>query len=99
MQEQLNAAYGGIAKELGLLVAPVGRAWQKDPSPDLWQADGSHPSEMGSYLTACILYATIFRESPEGLPPSSGLSTEAARNLQILAQDTVLKDRRRWHLD
>jgi hypothetical protein len=29
---------------------------------------GSHPSPAGSYLTACVLYATIFHQSPAGLP-------------------------------
>ena len=69
-------------------------AWQTAAAHDtrlgLWQADGSHPSEIGSYLTACIVYATVFRESPVGLPPSSGLSSEMARRLQELAREPSL---------
>ncbi len=102
MQAQLTNGYMAIADELRMRVAPAGVAWQTAAARDtrlaLWQADGSHPSEIGSYLTACIVYATVFRESPVGLPPSSGLSSEMARRLQELARETVLTDRARWHI-
>jgi hypothetical protein len=92
----------GIAKELNVPVARVGDAWlmgRLQPTPlDLWQADGSHPNEMGTYLAACVFYATIFRQSPAGLTYRSGLSQETAQTLQTLAADSVLKESRRWNL-
>jgi len=33
----------------------------------LYVADKSHPNSAGSYLAACVFYATIFGKSPEGL--------------------------------
>jgi hypothetical protein len=33
-----------------------------------YEGHGSHPSPAGSYLAACVLYATIFRQTPVGLP-------------------------------
>jgi hypothetical protein len=102
MQAQLTTGYMTIADELNVCVAPAGVAWQTAAAQKagmaLWQADGSHPSDRGSYLAACIVYATLFRESPVGLPPSTGLSVEAARGLQIIARDTVLTDRAHWHI-
>jgi hypothetical protein len=72
MQDGLNKAYFTIAKELGATVAPVGIAWQKalaaDPALVLHTSDGSHPNAAGSYLAACLFYATILHKSPEGLP-------------------------------
>lgn len=97
-QKDLDAAYFGIAKELGATVAPVGRAWQearrRDPAVKLYAGDGSHPSAKGSYLAAVVFYATLLRKSPLGLSGKvvvSGrtavdLSPAEARTLQEAAQ-------------
>jgi hypothetical protein len=102
MQAQLTAGYLAIADELDLLVAPAGVAWQAGLARDrnllLWQGDGSHPSQVGSYLTACVLYAALFRESPVGLAAPAGFSAELAQRLQTLAGDTVLTNPARWHI-
>ncbi len=71
-QAFLTNAYLTIAKERHAIVAPVGLAWQaalnKLPGLPLYQDDGSHPDVLGSYLAACVFYATIYGKSPEGLP-------------------------------
>lgn len=94
MQAQLDAGYGQIAREIGATIAPVGTAWQKalarDPALKLWAHDGSHPSAEGSYLAACVFYATLSHQSPEGLPCRAGLSDAHARLLQRIAAETVL---------
>jgi len=56
-----------------------------DPSIALWQADGSHPSEAGTYLAACVLYARLFHRSPVGLSATDGLSPSLAATLQTVA--------------
>lgn len=93
MQAQLDAGYMGIANELGVAVVPVGDAWlqaRKQSNPlDLWQDDGSHPNEQGTYLAASVFYATIFHQSPVGLSFRAGLSQKTAQSLQTLAADTV----------
>ncbi|MGB9072395.1 MAG: hypothetical protein WCC22_06960 [Terriglobales bacterium] len=64
-------AYVSIAQELGAIVAPVGIAWrnalQRDPNLELFQRDKAHPTAIGSYLTACVFYATFYGKTPEGL--------------------------------
>jgi len=68
----LNGAYFQIARELNASIAPVGMAWKKalaaDPKLVLHQSDRSHPNPTGSYLAACVFYATLFDKSPVGLP-------------------------------
>jgi hypothetical protein len=80
----------------------VGYAWQaalkQNPSLNLWQDDGSHPSEAGTYLAACVFYAVVFRASPEGLSYRNNLSKEGAQALQKIAADTVLNDTAKWRL-
>lgn len=59
-----------IARELKALVAPVGLAWQSilklDWGTELYHQDGSHPSAAGTYLAACVFYATLTGMNPEG---------------------------------
>jgi hypothetical protein len=65
---------------------------------DLWQEDGSHPNEKGTYLAACVFYATLYRQSPEGLGYTGSLSEDEALLLQKTAADTVLTEPLRWNL-
>ena len=105
----LNGAYFDIANELKATVAPVGVAWKKalidDPSLVLHQPDKSHPNPTGSYLAACVFYATLFDKSPVGLPGELRkgnqvlvrIAPDEAATLQKIAWQTVqeMKDRHR----
>src|SRR6266498_4253183 len=94
MQYEINNGYNGIAGELNVTVVPVGSVWmaavRAHPELALWQEDGSHPTEEGVYLAACVFYATIFKESPLGLKYRASLSKEVATALQTIASKTVL---------
>ena len=72
LQGGLNGAYFDIAQELGAQVAPVGIAWKKalaaEPAFVLHRPDKSHPNPTGTYLAACVFYATLLAQSPVGLP-------------------------------
>ncbi|MFT4938448.1 MAG: hypothetical protein ACI88A_001475 [Paraglaciecola sp.] len=54
-----------------------------------YRSDIKHPSQAGSYLAACVFYASLFHESPEGLVYRADLSTETAEKLQKLAWQVV----------
>jgi hypothetical protein len=96
MQFQIDQGYLDIGKELGVPVAPAGYAWlvarRQDPQLVLWQDDGSHPAKPGTYLAACVFYATIFQKNPEGLNYLAGLPRETGRELQKIAADTALEN-------
>lgn len=102
MQQQIDAAYLVIADELNVPVAPVGFTWymvrHDHPDIDLWQDDGSHPSVAGTYLAACVFYASIFRQSPVGLSFRGGVPDEQARALQAEVDDNVLRLQTQWGL-
>ena len=92
-QSRVNVAFEKMAHELGVDLIPVGRAWQKvvtdRPELELYNADGSHPSALGSYLAACVIFAHIFETSPVGSSFDLGLG-EQAKYLQSVAAETVL---------
>jgi hypothetical protein len=103
----LNGAYFDIAKELGATVAPVGVAWKMalaaDPPFVLHRPDKSHPNPTGTYLAACVFYATLFDTSPVGLPGEVGqggkvlvsIPGEEATRLQEIAWAAVRENRAR----
>ncbi|HUP88341.1 MAG TPA: hypothetical protein VM100_03280 [Longimicrobiales bacterium] len=68
-QTVITNAVKRVASLIGARVAAAGPAWmsalQQKPSLLLYYQDGAHPDVLGSYLTAAVVYATIFRESPE----------------------------------
>ena len=51
-----------------------------------------HVSLLGSYFTACVIFAEIYNKSPEGLPSVFNeykVDTDTARLLQVTAWETV----------
>lgn len=71
-QPVIDEVYGGLARELGAELAPVGAAWQSAlaarPDLILYRDDAdNHPTAAGTYLTACVIFSTIYGRSPEGL--------------------------------
>lgn len=94
MQYEIDMGYLGIAQELNVPIAPVGDAWfnamTQYPQLQLWQEDGSHPTEQGTYLAACVFYAVIFKESPQGLSYTGNIPAETANQLQTIAAQVAL---------
>jgi hypothetical protein len=94
MQRAVDAAYIQIAHELVVPVAPVGFVWyivhHDHPDISLWQDDGSHPTQAGTYLAACVFYASVFRQSPSGLSFHGSLSDAQAKIMQDEAAEYVL---------
>lgn len=99
MQEKLNATYFKAAKENDATVIPVGLAWQmarkKHPKIKLFAKDGSHPSPIGSYLSACVFLATLTGKDPVGLPIKLGtiitVDPKKATLMQQVARETIEK--------
>ncbi len=106
---ELTGMYIEQARKHKLRCAPVATAFQafRRQNPSLALLDnetdkkyalnktGSHQSPFGSYLAACVIYATLFDESPEGtkfrtLADGTELTQEEAQEAQKLAWET-------WH--
>ena len=96
-----SLGYVPIAHELGIPVAPVGWAFReavlRDPDVDLWKGQ-HHANRLGAYLGACVLYATIFNETPMGIPHPRAVPTERALFVQQVAHDVVFSEPEVWNL-
>jgi hypothetical protein len=103
MQDALSKAYLQVGQERSAEVAPVGIAWQKvrssyDGQIDLYNSDGTHPSFVGSYLTACLLYASICDRSPVGNTYKETLKQDVADILQKKAYEAYLEYKGKGYL-
>lgn len=95
-QAAISKAYEELAQDLNAELAPVGNAWKAALAANqhltLHVIDQKHPNAAGTYLAACVFYATLYGKSPEGLPGKiGGLTDKDARPLQAIAWKTVEK--------
>jgi len=81
-------SYREAARAAHAELYPAGRAWQaawrRNPRLPLYGADGFHPSQLGTYLTALVVLAGLTHEPPINRPfrinrPGFRLTVSAAR--------------------
>ena len=92
-------SYTLAAQDVQGILLPIAAAWvaawQRDPNLQLYQ-DGLHPSPLGAYLSALVIYAVLLEKSPVGLPAKLKLRNgttidlgSAAATLQAAAAEAV----------
>lgn len=92
--DKIYANYSFLNDSMHEIIAPIGKAWERsvdsDATIDLWFSDSTHPSPNGSYLTACVIFSTIFKIDPTPINFSGGLDSTQARLLRHIAWQTVI---------
>ena len=82
------ANYRRAAVESGSVLLPVGAAWKRAlvaaPNLALYGSDGFHPSRLGTYAAAVVIYAGLTGRPAVGLP-RLGFSARVARIVQTAA--------------
>ena len=103
MQQRLRESYLEMGYTHNASVAPVGMAWKKSINDntdfELYTPDESHPNLAGSYLSACVIYTSMFQEScvnSDYVP--NGLDEDDAAVLQGIASSVVLDSTQVWNL-
>jgi hypothetical protein len=95
MIDSVAYAYTYIGAQLGALVCPAGLAWKHamevDDHVQLYDFDGLHPNQLGTYLSSCVIYASIWHVSPIGNSYISSTSITEKQKLfaQTMAWETV----------
>ena len=71
-QETITKVYNQAGQDNNAGIVHVGEVWNLSkklrPGIKLYLSDGSHPSPLGSFLTACAFVKALTKELPEVLP-------------------------------
>ena len=96
MHELIERQYVSTGNAIGALVIPVGLAFRKAyarrPDMELHKSfDGTHPSLAGTYLAACVVYASIYEKSAREIEYDyfGAIEKEDAVFLRAIADETV----------
>ena len=98
--EAVRSSYQEAAQAVDALFLPAGEAWRTawalDPALQLYGSDGYHPAELGTYLTALVVYEGITGRDAQSLSPFAAAAGHRldtppgrVRLLQRAAHETV----------
>ena len=72
MDDLIHERYMIMANDNAAFVSPVGAVWRyirdSEYDIDLYSADESHPSFLGSYVSAVCFYTVLFQKNPLDIP-------------------------------
>ena len=93
MTTPLANEYIKAGQQNNALVVPAGLAFANSatqrPDLNLYVADKRHPSLMGTYLAACTVMASVYKQNPIGNRYTADLPQEVAAHLQKVAWETA----------
>jgi len=96
MIENIKKMYINAGNESNALVIPVGiafeNAYKQNPEIQLHKSfDGSHPSLLGTYLAACVVFSSITHETPLNIEYNyfDKIDDKDKKFLQKIAHKTV----------
>ncbi len=83
----LYSNYMSIARELGVSVCPIGKAYEAiratdgETAKNALYTDNRHPTPLATYLASCMQYASLFNQTPVGLSyyPNAISASDASR--------------------
>ncbi len=96
--ERVASVYRELAKAHDARLAPIGLAFEaarvSEPElyPNLYDPDGSHPGDTGSWLAAMVIFETVTEldgRTLKGSEPLEGLDQDTFRRLAVLAHGAV----------
>lgn len=93
MIRRILCNYRVLNDTLHEVISPIGEAWIKGvnylPAVNLWDTDDAHPSYAGSYLTASVIFSTIFNLPAQVLNFNGNLPPGTAYALRAFGDTSV----------
>ncbi len=92
-QQIITKVYSEFSKVNDASLVPVGKAWElalsKRPEINLFKSDGSHPSELSTFLTACVFIAKVLDEIPDKLNNLYKTTDIFGESIRLMALDPL----------
>jgi hypothetical protein len=89
--DRVSESYRLASKDVGGLLFPVGEAWRaawrRNPRLALYSSDGLHPTVLGSYLAALVIYENLCVCAPTKLPTRLVVRSRVLREINLRAED------------
>lgn len=86
--------YQYLKDTAGGVIAPIGISWERAmtavPGTNLWGPDDTHQSLAGAYLSASVIFTSIFKINTELVFYDGGLDAATARELRRIAYSVVM---------
>ena len=104
MQARLRESYIQMAEDNNAICLPVGEVWKnvRDnlPSIELYEMDGSHPNDVGSFIAASTIYTSLFHKAyTDSLPIVSNPRHFDQLAVQQFVTPTVFDSLETWNND
>ncbi|HEY0736556.1 MAG TPA: SGNH/GDSL hydrolase family protein [Herpetosiphonaceae bacterium] len=85
--DRMSDSYRLAAEAVDGILLPAGEAWRAawrhDPKAGFYSRDGLHPSTLGSYLTALVIYGRLYGELPPSLPKTLQIRSRRVSRIEL----------------
>ena len=92
--DRVSESYRLAAEDIGGMLFPAGEAWRagwrRDSKAAFYSRDGLHPSVLGSYLTALVIYEQLYGTLPASLPRKLNVQSRSVRNIELQPEQLEL---------
>lgn len=102
MDERLQLRYTQMANNNDAMLSPVGRVRREiralHPEIDLYVDDESHPTLVGSYVSAVTFNTVIFRKDPTLITYNSTVDETVANQIKAIVKSIVYNNFEDWNV-
>lgn len=102
MDDRLQERYQQMADDNNAMLSPVAQVRrqirEQYPEIELYTADESHPSLVGSYVSALTFYTVIFRKDPTLVTYNATLNATVANQVKEIVKTVVYDDLLTWNV-
>jgi hypothetical protein len=102
MDDLLLERYVQMASDNDAVVCAAGAVWrhirENFPDIELYSADGSHPSAIGTYAIACSFYSTLFNKPASLITDNQGIDATTAQTIRVAVDEVIFNNPAPWFI-
>jgi len=90
-QAELDDPHQFVAKENNMKLIPVGKAWEMArayrPTAALFDLDGTHPADLGTFLSAAVIVGAITGQVPKTITTTPTIRDGQGESIELMRLD------------
>ncbi len=92
--DRVSESYRLAAEDIDGMLFPAGEAWRagwrRDAQAAFYSRDGVHPTVLGSYLTALVIYEQLYGTLPASLPKKLIVQSRSVKTIELQPEQNEL---------